>query len=150
MNEYIVVFRAFARDASRCHVIVAHDDQGQKAALVGELDDNPGTSVTNALQQVADVIRLNLLDGDSEFQLYEYDPEGLPDLEPTFYRIEWNGEPGPGSMPAQDVVDPQTDPWLRRLRDRVPSDNYTSRALIAERGLDVIDARDRDDLPSAI
>jgi len=116
---------------------------------VGELDDNPGTTVTNAIEQVAERIRCDLLDGDPHFELYEYVPKGLPQLRPTFYRIEWRGQPGHFSMPTWLVVEPSADPWLRHLQDLVMEDGYTSQALIADRKLEVIDSRERDDLPAA-
>jgi hypothetical protein len=53
-------------------------------------------------------------------------------------------------MPTWTVVDPKGDPWLRHLRDAVKEDGYTFNALTAERDLKVIDAREREDLPSAI
>ena len=119
------------------------------AVLVGELDDNPGTSVTNALEQVAESVRRELLDDDPNFDLYEYVPKGLPGLRPTFYKIEWRGEPGCFSMPEWQIVEPGSDPWLRHLRSNVMEQGYTARTLIAERKLDVIDSRRHEDLPVA-
>jgi hypothetical protein len=148
MSESILIFRGFARRASWCHVVVATDDQGATAVLVGELDDNPGTTVTNALEQVAATITSRLLDGDRHFDLYEYVPIGLPELKPTFYRIEWRGEPGEFSMPTWQTIDPKDDRWLRHIHDRVRPHEYTSQALIAERQLRIIDGRDQENLPS--
>jgi len=151
MSQQILVYRGFARDPGWCHVIVGRDERtGDTAVLVGELDDNPGTTITNALEEVAEAIKRYVLNGDSDFELYQYSPQGLPDLKPTFYRIEWKGQPGRFSMPVWNVVDPRKDPWLRVLRDQVKEHNYTSHALIAERNLQVIDSRERQDLPTAI
>jgi hypothetical protein len=150
MSEHILVFRGFARASSWCHVVVGTDRQGRRAVLVGELDDNPGTTATNAIEQVAEAVTSRLLGGDREFELYEYVPKGLPDLAPTFYRIEWKGRAGQFSSPEWHVVDPGSDPWLRTLRSQVMERDYTSRALIEQRGLKVVDARAREELPWAI
>jgi len=131
-------------------VVVASDTtRGTKAVLVGELDDNPGTTVTNAVEEVAESIRQELLGGDPNFELYEYVPKGLPKLRPTFYRIEWRGEPGRFSMPEWQVVEPDSDPWLRHLRSNVMEQGYTARTLIDERKLEVIDPRRHEDVPVA-
>jgi hypothetical protein len=130
-------------------VVVASNERGETAVLVGELDDNPGTTVTNAIEQVAENIRRELLDGDATFELYEYVPKGLPKLEPTFYRIQWGGQPGCFVEPAWLVVEPESDPWLRELGDAVMQGGYTSQNLIDDRELMVIDARTREDLPAA-
>jgi hypothetical protein len=149
MSQCILVFRGFGRAPSRCHVVVASDNRGAKAVLVGELDDNPGTTVTNAIEEVAESVKRELLDGDPDFVLYEYVPKGLPSLRPTFYRIEWKGQPGHFSMPEWHIVEPDSDPWLRHLRGLVLETEYTSKALIAERKLEIVDSREREDLPAA-
>jgi hypothetical protein len=150
MSQCILVFRGFGRAPSLCHVVVAHNDRGDKAVLVGELDDNPGTTVTNAIEQVAENIRHDLLNGDYNFELYEYVPRGLPELKPTFYRIVWKGRSGQYSMPEWQVVEPDSDHWLRSLRHLVMENGYTSQALIVERKLEVIDSREPENLPAAI
>jgi hypothetical protein len=150
MSQYILIFRGFARTPAWCHVIVGHDDRGQSAVLVGELDDNPGTSVINATEQVTEAISQRLLHGGREFELYEYIPKGLPDLTPTFYRIDWRGQAGMFSMPTWTVVDPEGDPWLRSLRKEVTETAYTFDALMADRDLELVDAREPEALPWAI
>jgi len=142
MSESILVIPGFARAPVRCHVVIATGQQG-RAVLVGELEDNPGTSVTNALEFVAESVARGLLEDDRNFAFYEYVPKGLPKLLPTFYRIEWRGEPGQFSMPEWNVMDPLADQWLRFFKDRVTETGYTSDALKA-RGVEVIDMRDDD------
>jgi hypothetical protein len=150
MNECILIFRGFARTPGWCHVVVGEDDRGHKAVLVGELDDNPGTSVLNATEQIADAVSRTLLGGSSRFELYEFVTEGLPDLKPTFNRIDWKGPPGRFSMPTWNPVDPEADDWLRRLGGVVRSHDYTFKALTAERNLEIVDARGPEALPWAI
>ncbi len=76
VKEYVLVFRGFARKASRCHVVVSNGADGSPRVLVGELDDNPGTTVTNAVEEVARGIRRKLVKGRGGFDLYEYVPVG--------------------------------------------------------------------------
>jgi hypothetical protein len=150
MSQYILIFRGFARSPAWCHVVAAHDDRGRQAVLVGELEDNRGTSVINATEEVAEAISQRVLHGSHDFELYEYIPKGLPDLEPTFYRIDWRGQPGLFSMPTWTVIDAQTDPWLRSLRGEVKDTDYTFDALTTERDLELIDAREPEALPWAM
>jgi hypothetical protein len=73
MSECILVFPGFARAPSWCHVVIGTDNRGGTAVLLGELDDNPGTTVTNALENAAESVSRQLLDGDRSFKLYEYE-----------------------------------------------------------------------------
>lgn len=149
MRECILVVRGFARSPIWCHVAIATDDQGANTVLVGELDDNPGTTVGNAIEEVATRVMRDLLDGEPDFALYEYVPVGLPSLKPTFYRIVWMGQPGHFTMPEWHIVEPDAEIGLGDLQGLVMKAGYTAKALMAERQLAVIDARDREDLPTA-
>jgi len=146
MNQYILIYRGFGRSPGWCHVVIAEDES---AVLVGELDDNPGTTVTNALEQVAESINSRLLKHQADIELYEYVPKGLPELEPTFYRIAWRGGHR-FSMPEWNVLADPDGTWLRNVKGLVMDRDYTSKALLANRKLPVVDAREPDDLPVAI
>jgi hypothetical protein len=141
-NEFILMFRGFARTPGVCHVVVARDDYRPRV-LVGELDDNPGTSVLNATEEIGAAISRHLLDeaGPEQFTLFEYEPKGLPELRPSFYRIVWRGEPRHFSMPTWEAVQADKEPDLASLRPLVRSQNYTSDALTTERHLELIDGR---------
>jgi hypothetical protein len=140
MTEYLLVYTGFARTPGWCHVIVA--DNGHPTVLVGDLDDNPGTSVINATEEVAVAISQKLFNGagPNDFTMFEYYTKGIPDHAPTFFRIEWEGEPGRFSMPTWTRVDPSEEPRLRSVSDRVRADGYTFDALTTERNLELIDA----------
>ena len=141
MTEYILIYSGFARTPAWCHVVVA--DNGQPGTvLVGDLDDNPGTSVINATEEVAVAISQKLFNGagPDDFTMFEYYAKGLPDPAPTFFRIEWEGEPGQFSMPTWTRVDPSEESGLRSISDRVLAEGYTFDALTAERDLELIDA----------
>ncbi len=147
MTEYILVYPGFARTPGWCHVIVA-DDGHPGTVLVGDLDDNPGTSVINATEQVAVAISQKLFNGAGldDFTMFEYYAKAPPDLAPTFFRVEWEGEPGQFSMPTWTRVDPSEEPGLRCISDRVRADGYTFDALTTERNLELIDASEPADV----
>jgi hypothetical protein len=149
ISQCILVFRGFARSPSVCHVANTTDDRGRRIVLAGELDDNPGTTLTNAIEQAAESIQRSLLHGEEGFELYQYVPKGLPRLEPTFYRVFWRGQSG-FSMPEWQTVDTDKEAALSNLRDVPTEDDYTSQALVKERKLQIVDARASEDLPVAI
>jgi len=147
MNEYILLYPGFARTPGWCHVIVAGNGH-PSAVLVGDLDDNPGTSVVNATEQIATAISERLFDGASpdDFAMFEYYTGGESDTEPTFLRVEWEGEPGHFSMPAWTTIDPSEEPGLHSISIRVRPDRYTFDALTTERDLELIDVSTPDEV----
>lgn len=136
IKEYLLAYPGFSAEPGVCHLIVASDAPDGPAVLIGDLKDNPGTSPTNALERVASAIAQHLFDGELAFRLYQYEPEGLPDLSPTFYSIVWQGA-HPGSTPTWEPIEPIRDAFLARAMYRVKREPYTLRALA---GLPVIDA----------
>lgn len=147
MIEYILLYPGFARTPGWCHVVVA-DNGRPHTALVGDLDDNPGTSVINATEEVAAAVAHKLFNGagPDDFTMFEYYAKAPPDLAPTFFRIEWQGEPGQFSMPTWTRVDPSEEPGLQIISERVRADRYTLDALTADRNLELIDASEPADV----
>jgi hypothetical protein len=147
MNEYILVYPGFARSPGWCHVVVA--DNGQPGVvLVGDLEDNPGTSVVNATEQIGTAISQRLFNGASadDFAMFEYYTGEGSDIAPTFLRVGWKGQLGHFSMPTWTSVDPAEDPRLRSISDRVRPDRYTFDALTTERDLELIDISTPDEV----
>lgn len=143
MSQYIVRYKGFARAHGICHVVVARDERDSIAVLVGELKDNPGTSTINAIEQVAALISEKLLNGSTNFSLYQYALVGLPDPDqprPTFYRVTWNGTRA-FTMPSWKVVDPDLDPGLQDVKSTVKPRDYTMDSLLSEvdRDLELVD-----------
>jgi len=136
IEEYLLAYPGFSAEPGICHLIVAGDAPGGPAVLIGDLEGNPGTSPTNALERVASAIAQRLFDGQLAFRLYQYEPEGLPDRSPTFYSIAWQGA-HPGSMPTWNPINPASDAFLARAMYTVQREPYTLRALA---GRPVIDA----------
>lgn len=146
IEQYLLAYQGFSTEPGVCHLLVARDAPDGRAALVGDPEDNPGTSPTNALERVAAAIAEHLFAGRSAFRLYQYEPHGLPELAPTFYAISWQGGV-PFSKPAWDPVDPRQDPFLDEARRLVRESDYTLAAL---RGWPVIDATERASILSQI
>lgn len=135
LQEYLLAYPGFSAEPGVCHVVVASDAPDGPAVLVGALEDNPGTSPTNALERVTCAIAQHLFEDQCDFRLYQYEPQGLPDLKPTFYVISWNGESR--STPTWEQIDPADDEFLKEAQHSVKVDPYTMGALA---GRTVIDA----------
>jgi hypothetical protein len=136
IRQYVLAFRGFSSRPGLCHVLVSTNGSRPKA-LVGELLDNPGTSTTNAVEEVGAIISERLLKGSTEFDLYQFQPEGLPDLRPTFYAIEWMGG-RPFRWPVWHIVLPQDDEWIAHAKRYLDAQNYTLERV--RDGVEFIDA----------
>ncbi len=117
IREYLLQYRGFGAEPGICHVVVAQDD-GPATVLVGAPNENPGTSVTNALEEVSGEISTLILGGERDFRLYQYEPEGLPHRKPTFYRITWT--PKAFRMPQWKPVTPESEQPLIPLANVLP------------------------------
>jgi len=117
IREYLLQYRGFGAEPGICHVVVAQNG-GPATVLVGAPKENPGTSVTNALEEVAAQISTLILGGERDFPLYQYEPEGLPYRKPTFYRIVWT--PKAFRMPQWEPVTPDTEQPLAPLAKVLP------------------------------
>jgi len=108
-----------------------------RRVLVGSLQDNPGTAVVNATEEIGAALSELLFDsaGSSAFTMFEYDPRGLPTLAPTAFRVVWHGERDRFAMPTLEVVEPADDPELGSLLAKVRDDDYTLDRLLVERDL---------------
>ena len=100
--------------------------------LLGELDDNPSTSLTNGIEAAAKAVSDVLLQGDTKFRLYEYVPRGLPSGGPTFYVISWRGG-RTFRWPEWVVVKASDDPWLAKASQFVNPNDYTSKTVDGKR-----------------
>src|SRR3954469_9286567 len=124
LEEFLLDYVGAPGSTGRCHVVV---DRANRDALVGELDDNPGTSVNNALERVADAVSRLFFSGTSEFTLYQYSPSSPTAGGPATFRIEGRG----GRFRMPEWVTPAPDDLFvlevaRLTRDRA---SYLSTAL---------------------
>jgi hypothetical protein len=150
MSEFILLYRGFANTRGWCHVVTSAPDV--PAVLVGQLDDNPGTSVTNAIEEIAALLSAHLFEGanSAEFEVYEYRIRRLPQPQAEFLRVDWNGEHGAFAMPTWDRISPADTPALEPLASHVRMTDYTFAALTTERDLAVLDADWRRDVSDEI
>jgi len=130
-EQYLLRYDAFIVTPGICHVVITRNGQLPKPnVLLGELDDNPSTSLTNALETAAHAVSEKLLGGETDFNLYEYVPRGLPSGKPTFYRIVWSGGRA-FRWPTWNPVPPDEDDWLSAVKTLVRTTGYTSRNVSA-------------------
>jgi hypothetical protein len=136
LEQALLIYPGNSAEPGVCHLVIARDAPDGAAVLIGNPEDNPSTAPTNALERIAALIANRLFGGQLTFRLYQYEPEGVPTLAPTFYAIQWHGQHA-GSMPTWDPVDPATDPFLSEAASLVRREPYTLKTLA---GLPVIDA----------
>lgn len=136
LDQALLIYPGNSAEPGVCHLVVSRDAPDGPAVLIGNPQDNPSTAPTNALERIAALIASRLFGGQFSFRLYQYEPEGVPTLEPTVYAIQWRGR-DPGSMPTCDPVKPAGDPFLAAAEPLVRREPYTLKALA---GMPVIDA----------
>lgn len=106
LDQYVLVYPGFSLSRGRCHLVV---DRESSTVLVGDPRDNPGTSVTNAIEHVAAGIQDALGVDVTKGQLYQYQPwDPLLRRERTFL-VEFRGEGL--TMPLWGEV-PQGEPFV--------------------------------------
>jgi len=99
LEQYVLEYGGFSATRGRCHVIL--DREGSEA-LVGDPRDNPGTSVTNAIEQVAlDLTRA--LSVDVKDSLYQYVPWDVRRRREWIAHVEFRGDAW--SMPVWTDAD---------------------------------------------
>jgi hypothetical protein len=67
-----------------CHVRAYEQPGRLPVVIAGALDDNPGTSLTNAVEMAAHAISSEIFRDGREFQLVEYHP-GVPEESPALH-----------------------------------------------------------------
>jgi hypothetical protein len=107
LEQYVLEYGGFSSSRGRCHVVVERDSS---SAMVGNPGDNPGTSVTNAIEQVAYELSRTLDVDVTKGRLYEYQP-----WEPAFRRertlvVEFRGDAW--SMPVWTDAS-RNDPFVK-------------------------------------
>lgn len=60
-----------------CHIRVYEQPGQLPVVIAGELDDNPGTSITNAIEMVAAAVQRSEFSNGREFQLVEHYPDTI-------------------------------------------------------------------------
>lgn len=86
LTEYIMLFDGFSGRPSVCHLLLAPAE----GVVLGELDDNPGTSLTNALELACAAVADEFFDRSTTFPVFEWIPHDLPTYQPDMLRIVWH------------------------------------------------------------
>lgn len=90
-HDEVIEFPGFHNTAAIAHVRVFETAGKTPVVIVGELDDNPSTSITNAAEAVADVIQQRYFRDGREFEYFEYYPRALGEgTEPDYDRVEFD------------------------------------------------------------
>jgi hypothetical protein len=88
-HERLLANRGFYGFDGLCHLRI-HQRAGELPVVIAaELDDNPGTSVTDAIEMVAYAITQEALPDGREFRLIEHHPAGGARDEPTFELVSF-------------------------------------------------------------
>jgi hypothetical protein len=105
--EHLLEYPGWGLAWGRCHVIT---QDGVDKVVVGGPAGNPGTSVVNAIEQIADAIEKHI--HPDTFELYEYLPWSVPTRRPSFQRVIFSPAES-HKMPQWQDADPDNDPFLR-------------------------------------
>jgi hypothetical protein len=119
-----------------CHIRVYQQDGRLPVVIAGGLDDNPGTSVTNAIETVAHEVKRTLFADGREFRLIEHYPTQINQLPPPSFMLLTftlsEGTPGfidPRWTPLSDV-----EGFIGCPLRTWPPGRYTARAVAGLRG----------------
>jgi hypothetical protein len=105
-EQVVLEYGGFSLARGRCHVVF---DLEHSQALVGEPLDNPGTAVTNAIEEVAFSLKTSLGLDVSAGQLFQYAPWDLEVRRERTVLVKFHGDAW--SMPVwTDATD--ADPFL--------------------------------------
>ncbi len=89
-HQALLPYQGFHGTQGVCHIRVYEQPGRLPIVIAGALDDNPATSITNAIEMVAAQIQANVLSDGREFELIEHYPASLTDEHtPTFSRVRF-------------------------------------------------------------
>jgi hypothetical protein len=89
-HESLICHQGFHGIDGLCHVRVFEQDGRLPVVIAGELDDNPGSSVTSAIEMVAAAVKEEVLPEGREFELIEHYSYSLDaSSEPSFERVRF-------------------------------------------------------------
>ncbi len=84
-SQYLLRFPGFSQRTSVCHLFLAN-----RGVVLGELEDNEGTSVTNALEIVCAGIAEEFFAGSTDFAVYQWLPRDVFTTEGRMLEIHWH------------------------------------------------------------
>ncbi|HXN40005.1 MAG TPA: hypothetical protein VN892_18390 [Solirubrobacteraceae bacterium] len=89
-HQALLPYQGFHGTQGLCHLRVYEQPGRLPIVIAGALDDNPATSITNAIEMVAAAIQASVITDGREFELIEHYPASLADKRtPTFSRVRF-------------------------------------------------------------
>jgi hypothetical protein len=89
-HQALLPYQGFHGTQGLCHLRVYEQPGRLPVVIAGALDDNPATSITNAIEMVAAEIQASVLTDGREFELIEHYPASLADARtPSFSRVRF-------------------------------------------------------------
>lgn len=118
--DQLLPFPGFHGTAALAHIRVYEQPDGSVVVIVGELTDNPSTSVTNAIEAVAEQV-YKLVGQRRPYRLFEHYPDhGGPG---EFDEVTFTGT---GGRPGATVMGVEPDGSRRPIRqERSPDPEFT-------------------------
>jgi hypothetical protein len=90
-RELLLTYQGLNGFDGLCHIRVYEQPGQLPVVIAGALDDNPGTSITNAIEMVAAAVQRSEFADGREFRLIEHYPEGITDRStPTYSLVHFN------------------------------------------------------------
>jgi hypothetical protein len=136
LREYVMLFDGFAGRPSSCHLLLAPGE----GVVLGELDDNEGTSLTNALEFACAAVADEFFMRTTRFPIFEWIPHDLPTHRPDMLEIYWHAS----GFRLPEWRTPQGPPGFVAQAEKLirATQPYTSQAL-ADRRVAMIDLTGR-------
>lgn len=105
-SEGLLPYPGIAGMDGLCHIRVYQTPGRTPVVIVGQLDDNPGTAINNAIETIAGLINTQVLDDGREFQLITYHNTGGPPYSHvTFeHRPLGDHQPEPSDYDSQTII----------------------------------------------
>jgi hypothetical protein len=89
-HQSLLRYQGFHGTEGLCHVRIYEQAGRLPVAIVGALDDGPGTSTTNAIEMVAAAVEDACFPDGREFELIEHHPSSIAgDGSPSFGRVRF-------------------------------------------------------------
>lgn len=105
-SEHLLPYPGIAGMDGLCHIRLYEAPGRTPVVIVGQLDDNPGTAINNAIETIAGLIHARILHDGREFQLITYHTTGgRPYSHVTFeHRPIGDHRPEPGDYDSHTII----------------------------------------------
>jgi hypothetical protein len=136
LEEYRMLFDGFSGRSSSCHLLLAPAE----GVVLGELDDNPGTSLTNALELACAAVSDEFFDRTTDFPIFEWIPHDLPTDRPNMLEIFWHAQ----GFRLPEWKTPTRAPWfVSEAEKRIHATRPYTQSGLSERQVACVDLTGR-------